>query len=449
MAQSVRGAVRSVPAVRCGEAVCVARPFEWLAQDFRECPAENTWYARVMLAADAGAEPLPDQGEVPQAVFQRMVGLRRRLHRFPELSGQETETARRICEELDALGVMYRSNVGGHGIVVDLPGKRSGPFVALRADMDALPITEETGLSFSSTRAGVMHACGHDGHTSMLLGALALLLERGPLALPVRLLWQPAEETVAGAQSLIDAGVLEDVAVIFGGHVDRHYPPGTLVVTEGSVNAATDLFEIDIQGQQGHGARPHEALDATVAGSLLVTSLQTIVSREIDPAHPSVITVGMFHAGEAPNVIAGRAHLAGTIRSQDQKVREHLERSITRIAQAIGQLHGAKVEVRVQHGTPPVINTADMVGLARKAAIAVVGEEQVTELHTPNMGGEDFAYYLDHVPGCYIRFGSQVPGRESHPAHSSRFDFHERSLATGAAWFAEVAAVAGEHFAKD
>jgi hippurate hydrolase len=220
-------------------------------------------------------------------------------------------------------------------------------------------------------------------------------------------------------------------------------------VTEGAVNASTDVFKIAIQGQQGHGARPHETIDAVVVGSLLVTAIQTIVSREVDPANPSVISVGRFHAGTAPNVIAGIAVLEGTIRAQDKKVRDHMQKSIVRIAQAIGKLHGAGVEIDLIPGTPPVINTQEITPVAREAALKVVGEERVLPLRTANMGGEDFSYFLDQVPGAYIRFGAQVPGREGFPAHSSRFDFDERALATGAAWFVEVAKAAGKYLEKE
>ncbi len=383
---------------------------------------------------------------VPQGVFARMVALRRDLHRHPELSWQEERTSRRIREHLDELGIPYRQ-AAGHGIIADLPGQTEGPKkIALRGDMDALPVTERTGLEFASEREGLMHACGHDGHSSILLGAAEMLLERPP-PVGVRLIWQPAEETADGAQAMVDHGALDGVAAIFGGHLDRHYPPGTLVITPGAVNASTDLFTIDIQGQQGHGARPHEALDAVVVGSLLVTSLQTIVSREVDPAHPSVISVGSFHAGSAPNVIAGEATLSGTIRSQDPAVRDHLHRSLRRIAEAVGILHQASITVDIDRRTPPLINHPWMVQLARKAARRVVDEEQILELHTVNMGGEDFACYLNHVPGGYIRYGAQVPGRESYPAHSSRFDFHESAMATGAAWLVQIAHLAGQQVA--
>jgi hippurate hydrolase len=320
--------------------------------------------------------------------------------------------------------------------------------VALRGDMDALPITEETGLDFASQNPGVMHACGHDGHTTILLGAAELLATaEEPPPVGVRLLWQPAEEEAAGAQAMIDDDALEGVGAIFGGHVDRHYPPGTLAITEGAVNASTDMFTIEISGRGGHGARPHEALDAVVVGSLMVTALQTIVSREIDPAHPSVVSVGSFHAGGASNVIAARASLGGTIRAQDKKTRKHLGDAIERMATAIGALHGARVDVEIERLTPPLINTPRMTELAREAAREVVGPDQITVLHTANMGGEDFACFLEHVPGCYIRYGAQVEGRESFPAHSSEFDFDERALATGSAWLAAVARRAGARLA--
>jgi amidohydrolase len=374
---------------------------------------------------------------IPHELFERIVAFRRDLHQHPELSWAEHRTADRICRRLTELGLSPR-RVAETGVIADMPGARGGPIVALRADTDALPVHEQTGLSFASTNEGVMHACGHDGHTSMLLGAVELLLQR-PAPGPVRFLWQPAEEKGAGAPALMDAGALEGVGMIFGGHVDRHHLPGRLVVSDGPVNASTDTFHIKIRGQGGHGARPHEALDAVVVGSLLVTSLQTVVSREVDPAHPSVISVGSFHAGKAPNVIAGRALLEGTIRAQDPEVRDHLCRSIKRIAEAIGLLHGAKIEVDLRVGTPPLINSPEMAAIAREAAAAVVGPDNVEKLRTANMGGEDFAYYLTRVPGCYIRFGAQVAGRESFPAHSGQFDIDESALATGAAWFAEVA----------
>jgi amidohydrolase len=377
--------------------------------------------------------PLP----VPEPIFAEMVRVRRDLHRHPELSWGEHRTVQVLEAELLDMGIACH-RVAETGLVADLPGPEGVPIVALRADSDALPIQEETGLAFASVHDGVMHACGHDGHSSMLLGAAAMLKDQR-LAAPVRLLWQPAEEKAAGAKALIDAGVLDGVGMIFGGHVDRHYRAGLLVVTDGAVNASTDTFAIEIQGQDAHGARPHDAIDAIVVGSLMIMAIQTIVSREVNPAYPSVVTVGSFQAGHAPNVIAGQARIAGTIRAQHPEVRAQLCSAITRIARSVGELHGATVTVDLQAGTPPLHNEALPTSVARDAAEAVVGSDGVVPLAFANMGGEDFAFYLDHVPGCYIRFGAQVPGREGFPAHSSRFDFDEQALATGAAWFVEVA----------
>jgi len=376
------------------------------------------------------------------ALAERIVAIRRDLHRHPELSWQEHRTADRICARLEELGIPYQ-RVLGTGVVADLGDRPGSPRVVLRADIDALPIHEETGLEFASVNEGVMHACGHDGHTSMLLGAAELLSRETSLPAPVRLIFQPAEERGAGAKAMLEAGVLEGVAVAFAGHLDRHFPAGILVVTAGPVSASTDYFRIVVKGTGGHAARPHETIDAVVVGSLIVLAIQTIVSREIDPAHPSIVTVGRFDAGTAHNVIAGRAELEGTIRAQDPTVREHLKSSIRRIAESVGQLHQAEIEVEIQDGTPSVVNSPAATEIAWQAAVEVVGEEHVRTLGRANMGGEDFAHFLNEVPGAYIRFGARLAGRKGFPAHSSRFDFNEVALPTGAAWMAAVARRAG------
>ena len=381
---------------------------------------------------------------LPASVLERIIALRRDLHRHPELSWDEHGTMQRISAQLHALGIPHRTGVARTGIIADLPGAQDGARVALRADTDALPVTEETGLPFASVHPGVMHACGHDGHSAMLLGAAQCLLAKPPPR-PVRLIWQPAEEKGQGAKAMVEEGAMEQVGMVFGGHLDRRYPSGSLVVTDGAVNASTDTFVIDITGKQGHGARPHESVDAIVIGSALVTSLQTIVSREVDPAAPAVISVGRFDAGSAPNVIAGKAVLEGTLRAQDPAVRERLRGAIERIARAVGEVHGAQVQVTLQVGTPAVINRPVPTALARSAARDIVGDERVCTLRTANMGGEDFAYFLEEVPGAYIRYGAQIPNRETFPAHSSRFDIHEPALGVGAQWLARVAHAAGAH----
>ena len=391
--------------------------------------------------------------ELPEVVnaelFQRLVTVRRDLHQHPELSWHEDRTAGRICEYLDGLGIEYRRGINGTGIMAEVPGQRADALVALRADMDALPIVEETGLPFASQTRGVMHACGHDGHTSMLLGAASLLSAAEPLPTSVRLIFQPAEETGEGAKAMIDAGALENVRAIFGGHVDRHFRVGSIAITDGAVNASSDRFRINITGRGGHAARPHETVDAVVVGSLMVIALQTIVSREVNPAYPSVVTVGRFDAGTASNVIAGQARLEGSIRSQDQSVREGLHRAIERMARSIGQLHGAEVEVAIDLGTPAVINKPAVASLARQAGAIAVGEENVVKMEIANMGGEDFGYYLEQVPGCYVRFGTAREGVEQYPAHSNQFDFDEHAIAVGAAYYATVARIAGERIAAE
>jgi hippurate hydrolase len=374
--------------------------------------------------------------------FDKWVAFRRDLHRHPELSFQEKRTSEQIEKALAELGIESR-RVAGTGVLADIPGGVEGPLVALRADTDALPVREETGLDYASVNDGVMHACGHDGHTTMVLAAAEMLSKDGRLPAPVRLIFQPAEEKGLGALAMIAAGALDGVEMIFGGHVDRHYPTGQIVAHGGAVNASTDSFRIEIQGKGGHAARPHEGVDAVVVGSLLVMAIQTIVSREINPAHPSVVTVGRFDAGTASNVLAGRASLEGTIRAQEKTVRDHIVSSLSRICDSIGTLHNARVTMTLEEGTPPVVNPREMAEIARKAAVAVVGEANAVPLHTPNMGGEDFACYMERVPGCYVRLGARAPGREGFPAHSSKFEFDEAVLPIGARFFYEVARLAG------
>ncbi len=378
------------------------------------------------------------------SLYGQLVDFRRDLHRHPELSWQETRTAGKVCQFLGQIGVAYRRDIAGTGIIADIPGQHAGAYIALRADMDALPVIEETGLPFASETEGVMHACGHDGHSAMLLGAAALLTADSDLPAPVRLIFQPAEETGEGALAMIEAGALDNVGVVFGGHVDRHFPVGSIAITDGAVNASSDRFSVRITGKGGHAARPHETIDAVVVGSLMVMALQTIVSREVNPAHPSVVTVGRFDAGTAANVIAGQAHLQGSIRAQDQDVREDLHRSIERIATSIAHLHGASIEVEISQGTPAVINCPECTDLARRAAAIAVGSDSIRQMETANMGGEDFGYYLENVPGCYVRFGTAREGIEQYAAHSSKFDFDEEAIAVGAAYLYAMARTAGE-----
>ncbi len=377
-------------------------------------------------------------GAIDQELFAWMREIRRSLHRYPELAYQEERTGRRIGEELDRLGVKWRGGFASTGIVAEIGQGGDTPCVALRADMDALPIAEETGLSFASTRPGVMHACGHDGHVAMLLGAAALLRDQ-ELPGRVRLLFQPAEESGNGAARMIDDGALDGVDMIFGGHIDTHYPVGRFTVDQGLVCSYTDPFVIRIHGQGGHAARPHEAIDSVVVASNLVMSLQTLISRQIDPAQAAVITVGRFVAGTVHNVIAEHALLEGTIRSAHPGTRERILSGIRRVIQGFGEMCNASIELEFFGHLPAVINDETATAIARHAAERVVGTDNVISQGHPSLGGEDFAFYQQCIPGCLVRFGGACTTRETGPAHSSRFDFDEAVLGLGAAWLAEVA----------
>lgn len=373
-----------------------------------------------------------------ESIFPRMVELRRTLHQFPELAFHEEKTAALIMEELQRLEIPFTYGGVGSGIIARLVGgPPDAPVIALRADMDALPGDENTGLPFASRVPGRMHACGHDGHMAMVLGAAALLKENPPPGTVV-FIFQPAEERGGGARVMIQAGALEGVNAIFGGHLSRHYEVGQVMVASGVITAQSDGFTITVEGRGGHGARPHEAVDAVVVTGLLIMAVQTLVSREINPLHPSVVTIGKVEAGSAGNVIAERATLQGSLRTTTPEVREHLIHGLKRIAKAIGDLHNAKLEVEVRAGYPPVVNTVHEAELARRAVLKALGSQGLVTMDQPSMGSEDFSYYLLETPGCYVRIGARRAGWENIPLHSPSFDFDEDALKVGAAFFDQV-----------
>ncbi len=372
--------------------------------------------------------------------------LRREFHRFPELAFKEYRTASLVEENLRELGLSPR-RVAGTGVLCDIG--EGPPWVALRADMDALPLNEETGLPFSSEVPGVMHACGHDGHMAMLLGAARLLVKEEFKKGGVRLIFQPAEEIGGGARKVIEAGALEGVFAIFGGHIDRHFKVGEIAVNEGLICAYTDRFVVRLRGQGGHAAWPHEAVDAVVAASFMVMAIQNLVSREINPAYPTVVTVGRFSAGSAHNVIAEEALLEGTIRATHPEIRARIHKGLKRILCGIEHLHRVSGSLEIVEGYPPVVNSPEETSIAREAAERVVGRDGVVRMPHPSLGGEDFSFYLKHVPGCFVRFGAMKKGVEHIPAHSPGFDFDEGVLPIGARFFKEVALIALKRFLKD
>jgi amidohydrolase len=373
---------------------------------------------------------------VSKELFQQMVRIRREIHMHPELGYQEENTAGIITEELKRLGIKSTTGIGKTGVVAQINDE--GPVVALRADMDALAIQEETGLEFASKTDGVMHACGHDGHVAMLLGAASLLKENLKVG-SVLLVFQPAEEGGGGAQKIMESGLLGKAKAIFACHLDRHYKAGKLVVQPGPISAFTDRFDISIRGKGGHAAQPHDAIDAIVVASLIVMSLQTIVSREVNPMHPSIVSVGRIEGGSVPNAIAETAKLTGTIRTTETHIRKQIVSGIKRIANAAGILHNAEVSVEIIEGYPSVINTVAESEIARTAVKNIIGEDALVDDQFTSMGGEDFSYYLEKIPGCLVRLGAQKEGLEGIPAHSSTFDFDENALGIGAAFLAETA----------
>jgi hippurate hydrolase len=281
----------------------------------------------------------------------------------------------------------------------------------------------------------------------MVLGAATLLREHPPQG-NVVFIFQPGEESGGGSLRLIEKGALKRIHAIFAGHVTRHYRVGEIMVSEGTITAQSDGFTIKVKGKGGHGARPHEAVDAVVVSGLLIVAVQTLVSREVNPAHPSVITIGRIEAGSAGNVIAEEAILKGTIRTTLPEVRKHLKDGLKRITRATADLHNADIKIEIREGYPPVVNRVEETKIAHCAALNVVGRKRVVAMDHPSMGSEDFAYYLKEVPGCYVRFGACREGWENIPLHSPSFDFDEDVLKIGADYFDEVVRVAIDEIAK-
>ena len=369
-----------------------------------------------------------------EALGPMLTSTRRAIHQFPELGFQEVRTAGLVAERLRALGLEVTTEVAKTGVVALLRGTRPGRTLLLRADMDGLPVQEATGAPYASTRPGQMHACGHDGHVAMLLGAAqCLAARRDRLAGAVKLVFQPAEEGPGGAEPMIRAGVLEAprVDAAFGLHLMNDFPLGTVALSAGPVMAATDRVTLLVRGRGGHGAAPHQAIDSVLVAAHIVTALQAIAAREVSPTVPVVVTIGTIHGGFRYNVIAPEVELAGTVRSFDAKLRTELPGRIERIARGVASGFGAEVDVAYELGYPATVNDAAMTELARAAAATVVGDAGAVTM-TPIMGGEDMSYFLEKVPGCFAFIGSANAARGlDHPHHSPRFDFDEAALPIG------------------
>ncbi len=378
----------------------------------------------------------------------RLLVLRQDIHRHPELAFTERRTADRLYAELAALQPVWLERVAGTGVIARLRGTDAdAPVVALRGDIDALPIQEQTGLAYSSQSEGVMHACGHDVHAAWTIGAAHLLTQR-PAKGDVLILLQPAEETGRGALAVLETGRLGGIAAIFGAHVDRRFPIGQVVAQAGPLAAAADGFVVELKGRGSHAARPHEGDDPIVGAGALIGAMQTIVSRRLSPGTPAVISLGIVQAGTAANVIPDTARLEGTIRSLDGETRERLHSEVERIIERIAEAYGLQARLTLELGPPPIVNAERPVGWARRGVVSVLGERALVPLASYNMGGEDFAYYLERHAGCFLRIGAREAGGEFIAAHTSRFYAADASIFVGAAVLAETARVASASLAE-
>ncbi|HEV2074581.1 MAG TPA: amidohydrolase [Thermomicrobiales bacterium] len=371
-------------------------------------------------------------------ILPGVIADRRHLHENPELGFQEVKTAAFVKQRLEALGVEdIRTGINKTGVTGLVRGTAKGPGrnVLVRADMDALPIHEENEVDYKSQNDGVMHACGHDAHTAILLGLARVLTDRkSEFSGTVKLLFQPAEELPpGGAKGMIEEGVLNDppIEAVFGLHMSQGDPVGKIMVGAGPVMAAADGFKIIIQGKGGHAAYPSESIDPVVIGSQIVVALQSLVSRETDPMQSAVLSTCVFKAGDAFNVIPDTAELAGTVRTFKTEVQDHIERRIGEIATGIAESMQATAEVTYTRGYPATVNDEAMTQLARESAIQVVGEENVIEME-PKMGAEDFSYFLQERPGSYFFVGSKNEERGlTWGHHHPKFDIDEESLGAG------------------
>lgn len=380
-----------------------------------------------------------------EALFPQLVAWRRDFHAHPELGFEETRTAGIVAEHLHSLGLEVSTGVGKTGVVALVEGENTpddAPTLLLRFDMDALPVHEETGLPFASQTPGVMHACGHDGHTAIGMGVAQLLAEhRSHLAGRVKLVFQPAEEISQGARAMIADGVLDTPtpAASFALHLWSRLPLNQVVVQPGPLWAAADRFDLTIRGKGGHGATPHDTIDTTLAAAQVVVALQSIVARNVNPTQTAVVTVGSLHSGSAFNIISERAELTGTVRTFDPAVRALVHRRIEEVTAGVCQAFGASYEFRVPTSCSATVNAPEAAALMQEVAETVVGAEQTAQIE-PMMVGEDMAEFLNRAPGCFVLVGAASPetGPFS-PHHSPTFDFDERMLPTGVALMANAA----------
>ncbi len=381
-----------------------------------------------------------DKLQAHHAQADEFIAVRRDIHRHPEMGYKEYRTSDLVAEQLSAWGYQVTRGLGGTGVVGQLKKGTGTPSIGIRADMDALPIEEATGLPYASCKVGIMHACGHDGHTAMLLAAAKHIAQQGVFSGTVNLIFQPAEEGLGGAKKMMEDGLFQQFPcqAIFAMHNMPGQPQGHLVLRDGSAMASSDYVTITLHGKGGHGAMPHLAADPVVAGSAIVMGLQSVVARNVDPQHMAIITVGAFQAGVANNVIPQTATLRLSVRSLDRDVRVLLEQRITELVHAQAQSYGVTADIDYQRGYPVLVNHPAETDFARTVAEELVGPARVVRQGPALTGSEDFAFMLEAVPGSYVLIGNgQGPG-DGHGAcmvHNPGYDFNDKNVAVGAAFW--------------
>jgi len=371
----------------------------------------------------------------------RLIEIHRHLHSHPELSGQEHQTSAYVAGVLSSSGLQIRETVGKTGVVGEVQALGQDPrLLAIRTDMDALPIQEATGLSYASRRPGIMHACGHDVHTTVGLGTAMILAQlREELPGKIRFLFQPAEETSQGAKWMIQDGAMENVSAILSLHVFPSIPAGSVAVRYGALTAAADNLEITIVGESGHGARPHEAIDAIWIAAQVITALQQAISRTQNPLRPVVLTIGQIKGGRAPNVIADQVRLRGTVRSLHPETSARLPQWVEEIVASTCRPYGGRYEMDYQRGVPTVQNAPELSQLIEFAAQEAWGYDRVQILPEPSLGSEDFALYLSHAPGAMFRLGVGRKEQPNYPLHHPQFAVDESAIVTGVVTMAYAA----------
>lgn len=386
---------------------------------------------KILLARDISA-----RSESMQA---HLIAIRRDIHAHPELGFDTVRTAAIVEQELLRLGLTPQTGVGRTGVMVDITGAQPGKTVLLRADMDALPIHEQTDLPFSSIWPGKMHACGHDIHTATLLGVAAILADlRSQLHGTVRLIFQPAEETPeSGAQAMIAAGAADGIDVAITLHNKPELAAGEIALTRGASTASSDEFDVVIHGKSTHAARPHMGTDPIIAAASLVTQLQTIVSRELDPANSAVLTIGHIHGGTTHNIISDSCLIQGTIRAKSPQARAHMEDAFRRICAGVALSLNTRIEVNYQRGVPPLMNDDALIDALEPILSHQFGKPVVAK-PSSSFGAEDFSLFTERVPGCQIHIGSGAPGRDDH-LHNSDYQPDERSIHAGTQALARIA----------